>query len=142
MAPPASARKATDNRSAANAVPTRVPTNVGPPPTRPARPSHRQDGRTPSAARGPTIPNPSVAEVLEGPLEQSEGVLEDLEQQEQEDPRRQAVEEGLEPGGPSPQPPNGQSQEDGEPGHGAESDGLPCGDGCSFERERRLAGLT
>ena len=61
------------------------------------------------------------------PLQRSRRVLEDVEEQEHEDPRGEAVQEGL--GGPclGPDPAHRKPEEDGQPGDGAEEDGLPGG---------------
>src|SRR5690242_11836480 len=60
MDPAARVRKITLIASLVNCRPTAVPTNVGPPPISPMSRRNPQEGRSPSAASGATMPNPSV----------------------------------------------------------------------------------
>jgi len=55
---------------------------------------------------------PPFVNALHGRFQGGEGLVEDLEQQEQEDPRRSCVEEGLQSRGRTPEPAQGQAQED------------------------------
>src|SRR5439155_12687721 len=61
----------------------------------------------------------------DGLLHGRRGVLEDVEQEEDEYPRREPVQERLRRLRTGPNPAHGQSEEDGQTGDGAEQDGLP-----------------
>src|ERR1700758_5411586 len=60
MEPAARVRKTPLMASLVTCAPTAVPTNVGPPPISPMSRRNPQEGRSPSAASGATMPNPSV----------------------------------------------------------------------------------
>src|SRR5947208_1533648 len=85
-----------------------VPRNVGPPPTSPASPRKPQEERTGSDEWKILVP----VQLLQGTVLRIRGLAQDVPQQEDEDPRRQRVEEALRRPRQAAQARHRQAQED------------------------------